>query len=114
MSQNYSMSKGLNSTNTASNAYIAQSDLMKDQRGNIRGEMKRNESKSSSNFQHDQIKKQQNRLMRLNNDNYVLDSPDIGQRKVNNKAGVTLAPMNHPHIAAGRSSMMSINGPDQE
>ena len=52
--------------------------------------------------------------MRLNNDNYVLDSPDIGQRKVNNKAGVTLAPMNHPHIAAGRSSMMSINGPDAE
>ena len=53
MSQNYSMSKGLNSTNTASNAYIAQSDLMKDQRSNIRGEMKRNESKSSSNFQKD-------------------------------------------------------------
>ena len=33
---------------------------------------------------------------------------------MNNKAGVQLAPMNHqPHIAAGRSSMMSINGPDE-
>ena len=51
--------------------------------------------------------------MRLNNDNYVLDSPDIGQRKVNNKAGVQLAPMNHPHIAAGRSSKMSINGENE-
>lgn len=57
--------------------------------------------------------------MRINhrlggNENYVLDSPDIGQRKVNNKAGVQLAPMNHPHIAAGRSSMMSINGPGDD
>lgn len=53
--------------------------------------------------------------MRLNNDNYVLDSPDIGQRKVNNKAGVQLAPMNHqPHFTAGRSSMMSINGDNNE
>lgn len=75
--------------------------------------MRRNESKSSTNFQKDQIRQQQNRLMRLNNESYVLDSPDIGQRKMNNKAGVQLAPMNHPHIAAGRSSMMSI-GPDSE
>ena len=53
--------------------------------------------------------------MRLNNENYVLDSPDIGQRKINNKAGVQLAPMNHPlPIAAGRSSMMSIDGPHTE
>ena len=52
--------------------------------------------------------------MRLNNDNYVLDSPDIGQRKINNKAGVQLAPMNHPNIAAGRSSMMSIDGAHAE
>ena len=52
--------------------------------------------------------------MRLNNDNYVMDSPDVNQRKINAKAGVHLAPMNHPHLAAGRSSMMSINGPDNE
>ena len=90
MSQNYSMSKGMSSANTQSNAYIAQSDLMKDNRPNMRQEMKRNESKSSTNFTNtkDEIRKQQNRLMRLNNENYVLDSPDIGQRKVNNKAGV--------------------------
>ena len=50
----------------------------------------------------------------MGNDNYVMDSPDIGQRKINSKAGVQLAPMQHPHIAAGRSSMMSINGPDGE
>ena len=87
---------------------------MKDTRPNMCQEMKRNESKSSTNFQKEQIRQQQNRLMRLNNENYVLDSPEIGQRKVNNKAGVQLAPMNHPHIAAGRSSMMSINGPDTE
>ena len=91
---------------------------MKDARGgvnNLRHEMKRNESKSSANFQKEQIRQQQTRLMRLNNDNYVLDSPDIGQRKVNNKAGVQLAPMNHqPHIAAGRSSMMSINGDNEQ
>lgn len=42
------------SANTQSNAYIGQPDLMKDTRGgggvNLRHEMKRNESKSSSNF----------------------------------------------------------------
>jgi len=52
--------------------------------------------------------------MRLNNENYVMDSPDVNQRKLNAKAGVHLAPMNHPHLAAGRSSMMSINGPDND
>lgn len=50
MSQNYSMSKGMSSANTQSNAYIAQADLMKDNRSNMRQEMKRNESKSSTNF----------------------------------------------------------------
>lgn len=47
------------SANTQSNAYIGQPDLMKDTRGggvNIRHEMKRNESKSSSNFQKEQIR----------------------------------------------------------
>ena len=48
------------SANTQSNAYIGQPDLMKDTRGgvNIRREMKRNESKSSSNFQKEQIRQQ--------------------------------------------------------
>ena len=58
LSQNYSISKGMASANTQSNAYIGQPDLMKDTRGgvNIRHEMKRNESKSSSNFQKEQIR----------------------------------------------------------
>lgn len=43
----------------------------------INNELIRNESKSSANFNNDQIRQQQNRLMRLNNDNYVMDSPDI-------------------------------------
>ena len=116
LSQNYSISKGMASANTQSNAYIGQPDLMKERGGvnNFRHEMKRNESKSSANFQKEQIRQHENRMMRLKNDNYVLDSPEIGQRKVNNKAGVQLAPMNHqPHIAAGRSSMMSINGDNE-
>ena len=97
---------------------MVSSDIIKkNQRNNmtINNDLIRNESKSSANFNQDQqIRQQQNRLMRMNNDNYVMDSPDIAQRKVNAKAGVHLAPMNHPHLAAGRSSMMSINGQDNE
>jgi hypothetical protein len=31
-------------------------------------------------------------MMRMN-ENYVMDSPDIGHRKANNKVGVQLAPL---------------------
>ena len=55
--------------------------------------MTRNESKNSANFNKEQIRNQQNRLMKLNNENYVIESPDIGHRKVNNKVGVQLAPL---------------------
>ena len=44
----------------------------------------------------------------------MIDSPDIGPRKVNAKAGVQLAPLNPPNLANGRSSMMSINGGSEE
>lgn len=45
-----------------------------------------------------------------------MNSPDIGHRKLNNKAGVQLAPLEQtPGIGlagAGRSSMMSMKGID--
>jgi hypothetical protein len=57
-------------------------------------------------------------MMRLNNDNYVMDSPDIGHKKANNKVGVQLAPLGQqPHNniqGAGRASMMSIKGMEHD
>jgi len=77
--------------------------------------MSRNESKSSSNFNKENIRNQQARIKRLNNDNYVIESPDIANRKMNNKAGVQLAPLSQaPNVGAGRSSMMSIKNPGEE
>jgi hypothetical protein len=29
----------------------------------------------------------------MNNENYVMESPDVGHRKANNKVGVQLAPL---------------------
>ena len=53
--------------------------------------------------------------MRINNENYIMESPDIGHRKLNNKAGVTLAPLGQAqNMGAGRSSMMSIKGMENE
>ena len=50
----------------------------------------------------------------MNNENYnmgMIDSPDIGHRKLNTKAGVQLTPIGQPpNIGAGRASMMSIKG----
>lgn len=47
-----------------------------------------------------------------------MQSPDIGHRKLNNKAGVQLAPLeqvpNMGMAGAGRSSMMSMKGIDGE
>ena len=53
--------------------------------------------------------------MRINNENYVIESPDIGHKKMNAKAGVMLAPLSQaPNIGQGRSSMMSIKGMNEE
>jgi hypothetical protein len=51
------------------------------------------------------------------NEGFVMDSPDIGPRKANNKVGVQLAPLgqqtqNLP--SAGRASMMSIKGMEHD
>lgn len=49
--------------------------------------------------------------MRLNNDNYIMDSPDVNHRKLNSKVGVQLAPIGAPpQLGAARASMMSIKG----
>ena len=72
------------------NAYISSSDMGAigiSSRGVNDFKMSRNESKNSTNFNKEQIKNQQNRLMRMNNDNYIMESPD-SHRKVNNKVGV--------------------------
>ena len=58
--------------------------------------MSRNESKSSANFSKDQMRNPpySNKMggagMKFNNDNQynIINSPDIGHRKLNNKAGV--------------------------
>ena len=64
--------------------------------------MARNDSKSSGNFNNQmEIKKQQTRIMNLNNGDSVPPSalegasPDLSQRKMNAKVGVTLAPLHH-------------------
>ena len=49
--------------------------------------------------------------MRLNNENYIMDSPDVNHRKLNSKVGVQLAPIGQPPpLGAARASMMSIKG----
>ena len=53
--------------------------------------------------------------MRLNNDNYIMDSPDVNHRKLNSKVGVQLAPIGAPPpLGAARASMMSIKGMEGE
>lgn len=53
--------------------------------------------------------------MRLNNDGYVLDSPEVNHRKLNAKAGVQLTPLGAPpQIGAARASMMSIKGMEND
>jgi hypothetical protein len=61
---------------------------MPSQRMNEYNKMSRNESKSSSNFTKEQIRSQQQRIQRMNENYNVMDSPDIGPRKANNKVGV--------------------------
>lgn len=42
-------------------------------------------------------------------------SPDLSQRKMNAKVGVTLAPLHQqPVVGQGRTSMMSIKGLEEE
>ena len=78
----------------SSNAYISSNEM-----GSSRGQgneflMTRNESKSSANFANEkQIRQQQNRLMKMNNENYVIESPDVSHKRVNKMAGVQLAPL---------------------
>ena len=93
--QNYGLGMGGNS----SNAYIPTSDMgngMPLSMGAAPNEFKmsRNESKSSANFSKDQMRNPPytNKMgggMKFNNENYqIMNSPDIGHRKLNNKAGV--------------------------
>ena len=84
----------------SSNAYIPTSDMgnmpISSQRAPNEFKMSRNESKSSANFSKeykDQMRNPPNRMMKFNNENYIMNSPDIGHRKLNNKAGVQLAPL---------------------
>lgn len=49
--------------------------------------------------------------MRLNNEGYQMDSPDVNHRKINNKAGVQLTPLGAPpNVGGARASIMSIKG----
>lgn len=51
------------------------------------------------------------------NENYVMDSPDVGHRKANNKVGVQLAPLGQQAqnmVGAGRASMLSIKGMEHD
>lgn len=87
----------------SSNAYIPTSDMgnmpISSQRAPNEYKMSRNESKSSANFSKDQMRQPPytNKMgggMKFNNENYqIMNSPDIGHRKLNNKAGVQLAPL---------------------
>lgn len=84
----------------SSNAYIPTTDMgnmpISSQRAPNEFKMSRNESKSSANFSKDQMRNHApNRIInhKFNNENYIMNSPDIGHRKLNNKAGVQLAPL---------------------
>jgi hypothetical protein len=76
----------------SSNAYIPTTDMgnmpISSQRAPNEFKMSRNESKSSANFSKDQMRNPPNRMLKFNNENYIMNSPDIGHRKLNNKAGV--------------------------
>ena len=93
--QNYSL--GIGHGGNSSNAYIPTSDMgnmpISSQRAPNEFKMSRNESKSSANFSKDQMRNPPNRMMKFNNEKYIMNSPDIGHRKLNNKAGVQLAPL---------------------
>lgn len=84
----------------SSNTYIPTTDMgnmpISSQRAPNEFKMSRNESKSSANFSKDQMRNHApNRIInhKFNNENYIMNSPDIGHRKLNNKAGVQLAPL---------------------
>jgi len=54
-----------------------------------------------------------------NENNYanlgVIDSPEVGHKKLNTKAGVQLQPIGQPpNLGAGRASMMSIKGMEED
>lgn len=89
--------------NNGSNAYLGHSDINNlnlSTRGND-FKMVRNDSTGSNAF----AKKIRGA------DSYLMESPDIGPRKVNQKAGVQLAPLNTNNVGGvGRSSLMSIKG----
>jgi hypothetical protein len=58
--------------------------------------------------QQEAIRLQQQRLM-MQNDSFAMESPEMNNnRRLNSKAGVTLAPLNAPQ-PVGRQSMMSMN-----
>jgi hypothetical protein len=97
-----------------SNAYLSQQDIHSIQMGTRTNDFKitRNESKHSVNM--GTRPGPNNKMMRINNENYLIDSPDIGPRKLNNKAGVTLAPLSQPpNIIGGRASMMSLKDSEE-
>ena len=106
-----------------SNAYISSNEplAMGSQRANG-GEFKmsRNESKNSNNLSKDQMRNQPNRIKRMGNENNyanlgVIDSPEVGHKKLNTKAGVQLQPIGQPpNLGAGRASMMSIKGMEED
>ena len=51
----------------------------------------------------------------MNNENYMMDSPDINQRKLNQKANVQLAPINaNTGMNAGRTSVLSMKAIDEQ
>ena len=93
--QNYGLGMG---HGNGSNAYIPTSDMgnmpISSNRAPNEFKMSRNESKSSANFSKDQMRNHApNRMIpqnhnKFNNENYIMNSPDIGHRKLNNKAGV--------------------------
>ena len=81
----------------SSNAYIPTSDMgnmpISSQRAPNEFKMSRNESKSSANFSKEYKDNMRNPPMgkmtnKFHNENYIMNSPDIGHRKLNNKAGV--------------------------
>ena len=50
--------------------------------------------------------------MEMNQENAIENSPDINQRRLNGKAGVSLAPLGHAPQIIGRQSMMSTGKED--
>ena len=73
-----------------SNAYISD---MPSQRANEYSMMSRNESKSSSNFTKPSGGNRMMNRGHTNNENYLMESPDLNHKRMNNKVGVQLAPL---------------------